>query len=104
MASLAVAPAVCAPVELLSCGLTLGIIGSTDESLPRPSMIELCALNVTLLAPNPLASPWASSANFFLSTWLIANSTMNSTMSSVSMSAYVISQRSWLSCSSSCPP
>jgi hypothetical protein len=37
--------------------------------------------------PNPAAIPSRSSAKRFWSTWLIANSTMNSTISSVTMSA-----------------
>ena len=37
--------------------------------------------------PKPAAMPSRSSLNFFWSTWLTANSTMNSTMRSVIMSA-----------------
>ncbi len=37
--------------------------------------------------PNPAARPSRSSANLRSSTWLIANMTMKSTMSSVTMSA-----------------
>jgi hypothetical protein len=38
-------------------------------------------------APNVSARPLASAANLALSTWLMANSTMNRTRSSVIMSA-----------------
>lgn len=37
--------------------------------------------------PKPTARPFLSSVNFFWSTWEIANSTMNRTMSRVIMSA-----------------
>ena len=40
-----------------------------------------------LVAPKPSARPFFSALYFFWSTWLIANMTMNSTISSVSMSA-----------------
>ena len=40
-----------------------------------------------LSAPKPAARPVLSALNFFSSTWLIANITMNSTISSVTMSA-----------------
>ena len=73
--------------EVARSGLICGFSGVIEVSLPLPSMIWVWPWNATVLAPNPLARPEASSANFFLSTWLIAYITMNSTMSRVSMSA-----------------
>ena len=61
---------------------------SMGELLSEDSMSEASPPSkATDGAPKPTARPFLSSANFFLSTWLIANSTMKSTISSVIMSA-----------------
>src|SRR3954454_9353350 len=52
-------------------------------------------------APSELFNEFFNWLNFLRSVCPMANSTMKSTISSVIMSAYVISQRSWLTCSSS---
>jgi hypothetical protein len=83
-----------------SPGLAPGSIGTTVVAAPDPSSVAADPLNAADWAPNPSERPAASSANFFWSTLLIENSTTNSTNSSVSMSAYDTSQRSWLTCSS----
>ena len=55
---------------------------------PSSTLGSRAAPWTTLMGPPKLADrPLASAANFALSTWLMANSTMNSTISSVTMSA-----------------
>jgi hypothetical protein len=59
--------------------------GADSESSTEPSgVVPGSAL---IGAPKLAESPWERAANLALSTWLIANSTMNRHMSSVTMSA-----------------
>ena len=51
------------------------------------SMVPLLPLNGDAVAPKPAAIPSLSWSNLRWSTWLIANITMNSTISRVIMSA-----------------
>src|SRR5690606_12116895 len=77
-----------------------GSMGMTLASWPMPSSGAEWPVKTGLRKPKLLARLAASCSYLDLSKLLIANSTTNSTKSSVSMSAYEIIQRSCLSCSS----
>jgi hypothetical protein len=65
------------------------VVRSTGAgTTPSTSRIALPPLSgIVEVEPNPADRPSLSAANLRWSTWLIANSTMNSTMSRVIMSA-----------------
>src|SRR4051794_9291682 len=71
-----------------------------DEPASSTPLLPAIGPAEELLDANDDASEPLSLANFARSTCEIEKSTMKRTISSVIMSAYVISQRSWFSCSS----